>query len=85
MPSRKPWPSRLLVCFARSLYTWTERGGGRIRADAKDDHDFAGTAYAGVAELVDAGDLKSPARKSVRVRVPPPAVMSAMRAQLHGS
>lgn len=26
-----------------------------------------------MAELVDAGDLKSPARRSVRVRVPPPA------------
>jgi hypothetical protein len=28
---------------------------------------------AGVAEWADAGDLKSPARKGVRVRVPPPA------------
>ena|GEM_PF-2661027 len=28
---------------------------------------------AGVAEQADAGDLKSPARKGVRVRAPPPA------------
>ena len=29
--------------------------------------------HAGVAELVDAGDLKSSVRKGVRVQVPPPA------------
>ncbi len=29
--------------------------------------------FAGVAEVVDAGDLKSPGGNPVRVRVPPPA------------
>ncbi len=33
------------------------------------------TRHAGVAELADAGDLKSLARKGVGVRLPPPAPM----------
>ena len=36
--------------------------------------DIASYLYAGVAELVDAWDLKSQGLTTVRVRVPPPAL-----------
>ena len=37
-----------------------------------------------VAKLVDAGDLKSPRRKSMRVRLPPRAPITSLVATSHG-
>lgn len=62
----------------RCLYAACE-GSSWFRAEreATSAACYTQCACAGVAELVDAGDLKSPARKSVRVRVPPPASRAA--------
>ena len=75
--SRGPMPHSPLCPHRRGESIALGRGTGRWIRRPQSANNSPSLMNAGVAELVDAGDLKSSFRKEVRVQVPPSALVGA--------